>query len=215
MAPRHSTAVPPSLAAYPLRTFRPAQAGNTYAHPAAEIARLHERGLLHRLAAGYYVVVPQDVVGRSWKPDLESAAAGIGSAIYGWNDIILMGVSAARLHGVLPRALAVAIVATPHQHRPIALSDRPAVVQFVKRDTGGLDAERIGTELGPALVTTPEQTVLDLAHRPRLGEAESDVSAAVAALYARSDKHRLQALAAQQRRRASLRRAEEWADEQS
>jgi predicted transcriptional regulator of viral defense system len=215
MARKHSTAVPASLAAHPLRTFRPAQAGNTYAYPAAEIARLHERGLLHRLAAGYYVVVPQDIVGGNWKPGLESAAAGIASAIYGWNDIILMGVSAARLHGVIPRALAVAIVATPHQHRPIALSDRPAVVQFVKRDTGSLDAERVGTELGPALVTTPEQTVLDLAHRPTLGDTESDVPSAVAALYARSDKQRLQALAAQQRRRASLRRAADWADKQS
>ena len=57
-------------------------------------------------------------------------------------------------------------VAVPSQHREIALSDRPAVVRFVKRDTARLDAERIDTPLGPALVTTPEQTVLDLAHRP-------------------------------------------------
>lgn len=31
---------------------------------------------------------------------------------------------------------------------------------------GRLDAERMSTELGPILVTTPEQTVLDLARRP-------------------------------------------------
>lgn len=54
-----------------------------------------------------------------------------------------------------------------------------------------LDAERMGTELGPALVTTPEQTVLDLAHRPALGDNESDVRDAVAALYSRSDTKRL------------------------
>ncbi|MGO9505854.1 MAG: type IV toxin-antitoxin system AbiEi family antitoxin domain-containing protein [Mycobacterium sp.] len=211
MARKHSTAVPASLAAHPLGTFRPAQARHTYAHPAAEVARLHERGLLHRLADGYYVVVPQDMVGRSWMPGLEAAAAGIASAIYGRDSIVVMGVSAARLHGAIPRALATATVAVPQQHRPIALSDRPAVVRFVKRNTQGLDAERYDTELGSTLVTTPEQTILDLAHRPKLGDAEIDVPTAVAALYERSDKDRLQALATEQRRVASLQRAKTWA----
>jgi predicted transcriptional regulator of viral defense system len=213
MTSKHSTGVPASLAASPLRTFRTGQADRTYAHPAPEIARLHERGLLHRLASGYYVVVPQDVVDRNWKPELEAAAAGIGAAIYGPDDIIVMGVSAARLHGVIPRALATSVVAVPRQHRPITLSDRPAVVTFVKRDTRSLDAERIETPLGPALVTTPEQTILDLANRPTLGESEADIPAAIAALFARSDTQRLQALATQQRRLASLRRAEAWATE--
>jgi hypothetical protein len=96
----------------------------------------------------------------------------------------------------------------PRQHREIELSDRPAVVRFIKRDTARLDAERVDTPLGPALVTTPEQTVLDLAHRPLLGDAEVDVRSAVAALYARSDQQRLSTLARDQRRMASLRRAE-------
>ena len=154
MARKHSTAVPASLAAHPLGTFRPAQARHTYAHPAAEVARLHERGLLHRLADGYYVVVPQDMVGRSWMPGLEAAAAGIASAIHGRDSVVVMGVSAARLHGAIPRALATATAAVPQQHRPITLSDRPAVVRFVKRNTQGLDAERYDTELGSTLVTT-------------------------------------------------------------
>ncbi|MDH6199279.1 hypothetical protein M2272_005948 [Mycobacterium frederiksbergense] len=84
-------------------------------------------------------------------------------------------------------------------------------MRFTKRQTSELDAERICTELGPTLVTTPEQTGLDLAHRPTLGDAETDVPAAVAALYARSDKRRLRTLATDQRRLASLRRAESWA----
>lgn len=210
MARKHSTAVPASLAAYPLATFRPTQARQTYAHPAAEVARLHERGLLHRLADGYYVVVPPAMVGRGWMPGLETAAAGIASAIYGPDDIVVMGVSAARLHGAIPRALATATVAVPAQHRPIALSDRTAVVRFIKRDTQGLDAERYDTELGSTLVTTPEQTILDLAHRPELGDAEIDVPNAVTALYERSDKDRLQALATEQRRIASLKRAKTW-----
>ncbi|BBZ32933.1 type IV toxin-antitoxin system AbiEi family antitoxin domain-containing protein [Mycolicibacterium confluentis] len=210
MARKHSTAVPPSLAAHALGTFRPAQAKHTYAYPAAEVARLHERGLLHRLANGYYVVVPPAMVGRRWVPGLETAAAGIASAIYGPHDIVVMGVSAARLHGAIPRALATATVAVPAQHRPIELSDRTAVIRFVKRDTQGLDVERYDTELGPTLVTTPEQTILDLAHRPELGDAEIDVRTAVAALYERSDNDRLEALAAEQRRGASLKRALTW-----
>jgi predicted transcriptional regulator of viral defense system len=211
MARKHSTAVPASLAARPLRTFRTGQANSTYTHPGPEIARLHEHGLLHRLADGYYAVVPQEMLGRKWIPNLESAAAGIATAINGFDNVVVMGISAARLHGAIPRALATAIVAVPRQHRPIALSDRPAVVRFVKRDTSALDAERIGTEFGPVLVTTPEQTVLDLAHRPTLGDNAAGVPTAVAALYVRSDKQRLQRLATEQRRLASLRRAEEWA----
>ncbi len=208
---KHSTGVPPSLVAHPLGTFRPRQAKHTYAYPGAEVARLRERGLVHRLADGYYVVVPPAMVGQGWAPGLETAAAGIASAIYAPADIVVMGISAARLHGAIPRALSTAIVAAPAQHRPIALTDRRAVVRFIKRDTQGIDAERYDTELGPTLVTTPEQTILDLAHRPGLGGAEIDVPSAVAALYERSDQSRLQTLAAEQRRVASLKRAEAWA----
>lgn len=214
MAQKHSTGVPASLAAFPLSTFRPAQAKQTYAHPAAEVARLHEHGLLHRLADGYYVVVPHGMEGRGWMPGLETAAAGIATTIYGVDSIVVMGLSAARIHGAIPRALATATVAVPEQHRPITLSDRAAVVRFVKRNTRGIDAERYETELGPTLVTTPEQTILDLAHRPKLGGAEIEIPAAVSALYERSDTARLAALATEQRRIASLRRAETWAARQ-
>lgn len=210
MALKRSTPIPAALAQAPLKTIRPRDATAVYAHPRPQLVRLAERGLLHRLADGYYAVVPQEMLGRKWLPNLESAAAGIATAIYGFDNVALMGVSAARLHGVMPRALATAIVAVPRQHRPIKLSDRTAIVRLVQRETGSLDAERIGTELGPALVTTPEQTVLDLAHRPTLGDNEADVPDAVAALYSRSDKKRLQRLATEQRRLASLRRAEDW-----
>lgn len=211
MAQDRSTPLPAALARMPLRTIRPRDATAVYPHPRAQLARLAERGLLHRLADGYYTVVPQDMVGRQWMPGLEATAAGIGAAIYGADDVVVMGVSAARLHGAIPRALATAIVAVPQQHRPIALADRPATVRFVKRNIGDLDAELIHTELGPTLVTSPEQTTLDLAHRPTLGDAETDVRAAVAALYARCDETRLRTLATDQRRLASLRRAEDWA----
>jgi predicted transcriptional regulator of viral defense system len=211
VAPNRSTPIPAALAQAPLKTIRPRDAAAVYAHPRTQLVRLADHGLLHRLADGYYVVVPQDMVGRRWIPDLEAAAAGIATTIYGHDDIVVMGLSAARLHGVLPRAAATAIVAVPRRHHPIALTDRPAVVRFVQRDTSRLDAERIRTELGPALATTPEQTVLDLAHRPTLGDNEADIPATVATLYARCDKKRLQELATEQRRLASLRRVEDWA----
>lgn len=213
MVQNRSTPLPTGLALAPMKTIRPIDAARHYAHPRSQLVRLNERGILHRLTDGYYVVVPQDMVGRGWMPGLETAAAGIASAIYGPDDIVVMGVSAARMHRALPRALATATVAVPQQHRPIALSDRTAIVRFVKRNTQGIDAERYDTELGPTLVTTPEQTVLDLAHRPDLGDAEIDVPAAVAALYERSDEDRLQTLATEQRRGASLKRAGTWAQQ--
>lgn len=211
MGVNRSIPIPAGLVQAPLKTIRPRDAAAVYAHPRTQLVRLADNGLLHRLADGYYVVVPQDMVGRKWIPALEAAAAGIATTIYSLDAIVVMGLSAARLHGVFPRAIATAIVAVPRRHHPITLTDRPAVVRFVQRDTSRLDAERIRTELGPALVTTPEQTVLDLAHRPNLGDSAADVPAVVTALYARSDKDRLQGLATEQRRLASLRRAEKWA----
>jgi hypothetical protein len=206
-----STPLPASLASLPLRTFRPRDAEIAYSHPRPQLARLVERGLLHRVADGYYIVVPQEMVGRRWLPGLEAAAAGIASAIYGADNVVLMGVSAARVLGAIPRALAAAVVAVPKQHRPITLTDRSAVVRFVKRHTDRLDAECVQTPLGPTLATTPEQTTLDLAHRPLLGDAEVEVPSAIAALYERSDKKRMETIAVEQRLTASLRRAENLA----
>ncbi len=143
-------------------------------------------------------------------PPLEAAAAGIATADFGPANAILMGVSAARLHRAIPRAIGTAVVAVPTQRNAITLIDRAATVRFVKRDTGRLDAERLNTELGPTLVTTPEQTVLDLARRPDLGEAADEVRDAVRILIARADVVLLEKLALAQRARASLRRARDW-----
>ncbi len=147
-------------------------------------------------------------------PTLEAGAAGIATAEFGPANAILMGVSAARLHGAIPRALGTAVVAVPAQRATINLADRVANVRFVKRDTARLDAERMSTELGPTLVTTPEQTILDLARRPDLGGVEDQVRDAVRILIARADDDLLDELANAQRARASLRRAQDWAREQ-
>jgi hypothetical protein len=117
-----------------------------------------------------------------------------------------MGVSAARMLGAVSRMLATAVVAVPSQHRPIALTDRWQV-RFVRRDTAALDAERVETPLGPALVTTPEQAVLDLARAPGLGQRRGGGSSSVETLYRRSDSARLRRFAADQRLGAALQRS--------
>ena len=174
--PRRGTALT-SLASRPLRTLRPTQATNEYAQPRQQLAKLARNGVLHRTATGYYVVVPMASRGTSWIPSLEATAAGIATADFGPGNAVLMGVSAARLHGALPRALSVAVVAAPVQRAQVRLQDRQAVVVFVKRNVPRLDAEQVQTDLGPTLVTTVEQTVLDLAHRPQLGEQDQEQSA--------------------------------------
>ncbi len=203
--------VPQKLAAFPMRTFRAAEAVVAYAHPGPQLRRLEERGALHRLAHGYYTVVPQEHVGTGWLPTLEAAAAGIAGARFRPQRAPLMGVSAARAHGALPRALSTAIVAAPAQHDPIMLLDRQATVRFVKRDTAALDVESISTELGRALVTSIEQTVLDLARKPPIGVAEDQIPEALRALLPRCDREILAELAARQRLGAALQRAQECA----
>lgn len=195
------------MAAAPLHVLRPIDLAGTYGQPRAEVARLERRGLLHRLLPGYYAVVPPDRVGHAWRPELEAVAAGIGTALHGPDQAVVMGLSAARMHGVLPRAIGVAIVAVPRQHTPMTLTDRLARVIFVRRDLDRLDAERVRTELGPALVTSIEQTVLDLARRPELGGMPGETRTAVHALLPRADRNRLDQLATEQRLRASLDRA--------
>ena len=168
------------------------------------MARLQRLGLLHRVAVGYYVVVPQDRVGMPWKPAIEAAAGGIAAAAVGADRAILMGITAARIHNVIPRALGTAIVAVPTRRHEVTLRDRDGVVHFIERDVDALDAELITTELGRCLVTTPEQTVLDLAHRPDLGNAAQEATAAIPALLGRCDRATLDKLAGEQRLGAAL-----------
>lgn len=200
--------LPAALAKRQLRVLRPRDAATTYAYPRPEVARLAAAGLLHQVARGYYAVVPQDRVGEgTWRPSLEAAAVGVAAAAYGADRVVLMHLSAARLHGAVPRALAVAVVAVPEQRPRLELVDRAAGVLFVQRHTDLLDAERMSTDLGEALVATVEQTVLDLAHRPELGALPAEAAAAVRALLPRCDAVVLDQLASAQRRKAALLRA--------
>jgi len=204
--------LPPELARRPFGVLRPADATGVYARPPQEFTRLTDRGLLHKVATGYYAVVPPHSTDRSWLPGMEAAAYGIAAADYGLETVALMGLSAARLHGAVPRALAVAVVAIEKNRPNLALADRHAYVVFVRRHTARLDTERLSTDLGGALTTTVEQTLLDLAHRPEVGGIPDEARAAVRALWRRADTGTLERLAAEQRLRAALGRARTWAE---
>jgi hypothetical protein len=203
--------MPRELGGVPFGVIRPADAVGVYAHPRTQVARLVDHGLLHPLAPGYYALVPRALVGAEFRPTLEAAAYGVAAASYGADEVLLMGLSAARMHGTLPRALSVAVVAVPVQRRPLRLTDRPAVVTFVRRDTRRLDGQRMRSDLGSTLVTGVEQTVLDLAHRPDLGGASNEAQAAAVTLLARCDSALLVELATQQRLEAARRRVLRWA----
>jgi predicted transcriptional regulator of viral defense system len=202
--------VPPALAQAPLRTVRPRDV-DVYANPRKELVRLENRGLVHRLAEGFYTLVPQDRVDGDWMPTLEGAAAGIGAAEFGAAQYALMGLTAARLHRVIPRAIAVAVIAAPRRRETLHLADRPATIQFFVRDITNLQLEMMQTDLGDCLVTTPEQTVLDLAHLPRVGEMEHEALAAIHALLPRCNPDVMTEIAAAQRLREPFNRVRKMA----
>lgn len=180
----------------PLRTVRPKDLAGTYTNPRAVIAHHLGTGALIRLAPGYVMAVPDDK-GPTWRPTPEAAGAGVATAIHGPDHIVLMGLTAARVHGALPRALGCVVIAVPRQHRPITLLNG-GTLQFVQRDTDALDASLQSLDVGRALVTTVEQTTLDLVRRPMLGGHPDEARAAVHSLLPRLDQERLHRLATTQ-----------------
>lgn len=202
--PRSAVSIPPMLARRGNRVLRPRDAADVYAQPRVELARLARSGVVRRVATGYYALTPQDRLGdQRWRPELDAAALGVAQADYGSAAVALMGISAARHHGAIPRAVAVAIIATPKQ-RPDVISEIGRMI-FVKRDVGRLDIERIETSLTTGWVTSIEQTLLDLATRPGLGGlADVDITEAMRALAVRVDWTLIEQLAAAQHRPTAL-----------
>ncbi|HEX3733363.1 MAG TPA: type IV toxin-antitoxin system AbiEi family antitoxin [Mycobacteriales bacterium] len=186
------------------RVLRPVDAEHIYSNPRAEFARLEQAGALHRLAPGLFAAVPDDRVGKEWRPPLEAAALGIACTGGHTANSALMGISAARIHGAIPRALNVAVVAVGRHRNTLQLADRKATVLFVRRDISHLDVQRHRTELGQGWITTIEQTLLDLVVRPDLGGALDAAQEAVAALIPRVNITLLSDLAVRQRRRRVL-----------
>ena len=201
-----SVGIPAALARRPLAMVSSATAEDVYAHPRAQLARLERNGLLHKVAPGVYAIVPRERLGDpNWLPTLEGVAFGVGALEFGVRDTALLGLSAARLHRAVPRALATAVVGVPARKDKVRLTDRSAVVSFAVRNIDELDVETMPTDVGTCLVTTPEQTVLDLAHRPTMGGG-SDAQAweAIRALLPRCDRTVLERIAATRRRARAL-----------
>lgn len=167
-------------------------------------AQLVRQGLLHRIAAGYYALVPGGKIGQSWQPGLEAAAWGIAAADDGPRSVSLMGLSAAKAHGAIDFSPDVGVIATTRNRPPVRLTDRQATVSFVRRDPARLRIKRHTTELGQGWITTVEQTMLDLAAYPQLGGRPDDARAAVGGLIDKADPHVLASLATAQRRQGAL-----------
>ena len=153
------------------RVVRPKDAVDLYDQPSKEFARLAKSGVLFRLSRGYFAVVPEEMRGGQWQPTIESAALGMAIADYGAETVALMGMSAARVLGYLPRAIGSAVVAIPTQRPVRKLSVGTAV--FVLRDVASLDVQLVETDLVAGFTTTAEQTALDIAHRPTRGGVSS------------------------------------------
>lgn len=192
-----------AVAQAPSRTVRPSDLAPFYTNPRAAAQDLERRGRLHRLAHGYYCAVPLESDPATWRPSLEAAAAAVARTPTGTDEPVLMGLSAARAHGALPRALGTAWVAVTGARRPLRLADRDAEVRFVRRAVGALDAERVVLDLGTVLVTTPEQTLLDLT---RSTDRHPEVDDVVRALWPRADQDALDDLARRTRSVSTLER---------
>lgn len=190
--------------------MRPRDAAELYVQPRAEFLRLEQVGVLLKAAHGYYALVPEASRGSGWRPEIEALALGIGQADYGINGAVLMHLSAARVQGGIPRAIAVAVLAVPKQ-RP-TLETTCGRIVFVKRDISQLKKVKINTELATGWATSIEQTALDLARRPNLIEGMSKVAEeAAVALYARCKEMKLQEVVEGQRMAPSLDRLMKWA----
>ncbi|TNC22270.1 hypothetical protein FG385_25780 [Amycolatopsis alkalitolerans] len=171
-------------------------------HPG--LIRLAGAGMLHRLTPGYYALVASDRIGRSWLPDLESAAWGIAAADDGPRSVALMGLSAARVHGAFEDSPGVGVVATTRNRPTLRLTDREATVSFVRRDARRLKIERYTSTFGAGWVTTVEQTLLDLAAYPQLGGRPDLAAEGITTLIDKADPHILHSLANAQRRLGAL-----------
>lgn len=207
MATYKATPLPIEIAARSLRVIRPRDAADLYRNPPLEFARLARAGLLLRVARGYYAIPPMEALGTvSWRPAAESVALGIAMVDYGKDRVALAGISAARVLDAVPRALAVGVVAAPTERHTINTLSGP--LSFWKRDTSDLATQRARTELATGWVTTPEQTILDMAYRPKLaGISPATTSEAMWALATRVDWEMVFDLSVRQRRRAAYTRA--------
>lgn len=196
--------LPEQITAAPLRTVRPMMLRRLYANPEKELVRLNQAGLVTKIAPGAYTAKPDTIPAPvPWRPAFEDAAMAYATTQYGNRIPVLYGIGAARFHHAIPRAIAVTVIAVPQQHRPVTLTHGGTVI-FTTTDVDKLEARLEQTTLGAFLVTTPEQTMIDLLARPELGGMPAEAAAAAAALAATVDADHVHELAATRPRTVRL-----------
>lgn len=196
--------LPTALLRRDVKVLRPRDAADVYAYPPVEFRRLEARGVLRRLATGYYAVVPSERVGDArWRPSMEAMAWGIAAADYGRDRVALAGVSAARVHGALPRAVAVARVTVPTRRPPVEVLGG-GEVRFAVRNVADLEVEATTTDLGRGWVTTVEQTVLDLANLRIRDLEDYERAETLRTLLGMADEAELRRVALEQHRAGAL-----------
>ncbi len=198
-----------SIASLKKAVLRPHDAKEIYTQPALQFKRLEKTGVLLKLAHGYYLLIPEAMRGKAWRPEIEALALALGQADYGKNEVALMHISAARIHGAIPRAIALAVLAVPKQ-RPM-LETKLGRIIFVKRDVSELRRMRIDTELGSGWATNLEQTTLDLAKRENLiVDFKEAVQEAAVTLFLRVGSEKLSAFATEIDMAPSFSKVESW-----
>ena len=207
-----SLSIPEQLLRRSTRVVRPRDLTEVYANPSQEVQRLEAKGVLMKLAHGYYAVPPSEWLGDpAWVPQVEAVALGIAAADYQPTQAAIVGISAARVLGFLPRALGTALVAVPVRRRPLAT--KVGRVHFWQRETERLETQVWRSELGQGRVSTAEQALLDVADRPdRGGVTLASAEEALRNLSSAADWERARALAASQKAESSYRRARWFAD---
>lgn len=191
------------LASLKRGVLRPRDAREIYTRPALQFHRWEKEGVLLKVAHGYFAHIPEASRGGHWRPEIEALALGIAQADYGKNEVALMHISAARIHGAIPRALAVAVVAVP-KRRP-SLETTCGRIIFVLRSVSSLKKIRIDTELATGWCTSIEQTALDLAGRPDLVSGLTSVTQEAArTLLDRVNERKLHVLIREQRMGSAL-----------
>lgn len=191
----------------PLRTLRYQDIAEHATNAARDLARLEAAGAVAKIAHGVYTLPPQGQDARWWVPPVEEAGLAIATVRFGARKTALMGIGAARHWGAYPRAIGTTVVAIPVAGRPAVDIVTGGVAHFVTRDVAELDVERRATILGPALVTTPAQTLYDLLARPNQAAAPQAAAEAARRLIDRVTPHDFERVVARARRVPAIVRA--------
>ena len=171
-----------------------------------DFKRFEANGVILRIARGAYVLVPEPHREQNvaWRPTIESVALGLAAAASGPEQVALVGPSAARAHGVLPRAISIATVSYPST-RPRDVSTVCGTVRMYRRSIDQMDVVRLDNDLVQGQVTSIEMTMLDLVSKaPRWPIGKADRTQAIRLLAARADWDLTAEIASHYRKKTSL-----------